>query len=152
MRLEITVNGNKREVDVSPNETLLQTLRERLDLTGTKEACGTGDCGACTVIVDGKVMNSCLMLALEADGTEVLTIEGLAKDGRLDPIQQAYKRYAALQCGYCTPGFVMATKALLDSNPNPSEEEIKWALAGNLCRCTGYTKIVEAVASLRTKE
>lgn len=149
MNLEFTVNGKRRILDVPPNETLLQTLRERLDLTGTKESCGTGDCGACTVIVNGRAMNSCLMLALEADGTDILTIEGLARDGKLDPIQLAYKRYVALQCGYCTPGFVMATKALLDENPNPTDEEIKEALSGNLCRCTGYTKIVEAVASLR---
>jgi carbon-monoxide dehydrogenase small subunit len=149
MRLEVTVNGSKRVLDVPPNETLLQTLRERLELTGTKESCGTGDCGACTVIVDDKAMNSCIMLAVEADGSEILTIEGLAKDGKLDAIQQAYRRYTALQCGYCTPGFVMATKALLDRNPNPSDEEIKEELHGNLCRCTGYTKIVEAVASLR---
>ena len=147
----MTVNGTDRSVDVPPNETLLQVLRERLDLTGTKEGCGTGDCGACTVIVDGKALNSCLMLAMEADGCEVLTIEGLAKGGELDPIQRAYKHHAALQCGYCTPGFVMATKALLDRNPDPTDDQIKEALVGNICRCTGYTKIVEAVASLRER-
>jgi carbon-monoxide dehydrogenase small subunit len=149
LKLNMTVNGAGRTMDVSPNETLLQVLRERLDLTGTKEGCGTGDCGACTVIVDGKALNSCLMLAMEADGCEVLTIEGLARGAELDPIQKAYKQHAALQCGYCTPGFVIATKALLDRNPDPTDEQIKGALVGNICRCTGYTKIVEAVASLR---
>ena len=152
MKLTLTVNGAEQTVEASPNETLIQVLRERLELTGTKEGCGTGDCGACTVLVDGKAVNSCLMLAAEAEGRDVLTIEGLAKGNILDPIQTAYKKYFALQCGYCTPGFVMATKALLDENPSPTDDEIKRALHGNICRCTGYTKIMEAVASMRQEK
>jgi carbon-monoxide dehydrogenase small subunit len=148
LQIALTVNGRIRQIDVPPNETLLQTLRERLELTGTKEACGTGECGACTVIVGGKPVCSCLTLTADSDGDSILTIEGLARGEEMDLIQQAFKQYGAIQCGYCTPGFVMATKALLNRNPNPSDDEIRKALVGNLCRCTGYTKIVEAVVSL----
>jgi carbon-monoxide dehydrogenase small subunit len=143
--IKLTVNGEVYELLVEPNELLLDVLRNRLDLTGTKEGCGTGDCGACTVIVDGKSVNSCLMLAIEADGKEILTIEGLAKNGELDPIQKAFVNEGAIQCGFCTPGVVLSAKSLLDENPHPTEEEIKIWIAGNLCRCTGYVKIIKAI-------
>lgn len=143
--IRLTVNGDVYELLVDPNETLVDVIRKKLDLTGTKEGCGTGDCGACTVIIDGKTVNSCLMLAIEADGQEILTIEGIAKDGELHPIQKAFIDEGAIQCGYCTPGMVLSAKALLDENPHPTEEEIKFAIAGNLCRCTGYVKIIKAI-------
>lgn len=143
--IKLTINGEIYELLVEPNELLLDVLRNRLDLTGTKEGCGTGDCGACTVIVDGKSVNSCLMLAIEADGKEILTIEGLAKNGELDPIQKAFVNEGAIQCGFCTPGVVLSAKSLLDENPHPTEEEIKIWIAGNLCRCTGYVKIIKAI-------
>jgi carbon-monoxide dehydrogenase small subunit len=143
--IKLTVNGEVYELLVEPNELLLDVLRNRLDLTGTKEGCGTGDCGACTVIVDSKSVNSCLMLAIEADGKEILTIEGLAKNGELDPIQKAFVNEGAIQCGFCTPGVVLSAKSLLDENPHPTEEEIKIWIAGNLCRCTGYVKIIKAI-------
>jgi carbon-monoxide dehydrogenase small subunit len=145
MIIELTVNGELIEAAVEPNRTLLQFLREDLGLTGTKHGCGLGDCGACTVIVDGKPVNSCLVLAVQARGREVLTIEGLAENGKLHPIQQAFVEKGAIQCGFCTPGMILSAKALLDENPNPSEREIRTAISGNLCRCTGYQKIVEAV-------
>ncbi|MFH0866162.1 MAG: molybdopterin cofactor-binding domain-containing protein [Bacteroidota bacterium] len=143
--INITVNGENYEVAVHPNTTLLDLLREELKLTGTKKGCELGDCGACTVILDGKAVNSCLILALEADGKKVDTIEGLTKGGELHPIQRAFVEKGAIQCGYCTPGMIMRTKSILDKNPNPTTEEIKSELSGNLCRCTGYTKIIEAV-------
>ncbi len=140
------VNGDEYEVAVYPWRTLNEVLREDLGLTGTKLGCGTGDCGACTVIMDGRSINSCLTLAVEADGKEILTIEGLAEGGeKLHPIQEAFIEAGAIQCGYCTPGMVMSAKYLLDRNPEPSEWEIRKALDGNLCRCTGYYKIVEAI-------
>jgi aerobic carbon-monoxide dehydrogenase small subunit len=143
--VKIKVNGDVYEVAVKPKESLLDVLRNKLNLTGTKKGCNEGDCGACTVIMNGRPVNSCLTLAVEADGSEVLTVEGLAKGPELHPLQRAFMEYGALQCGYCTPGMIMSAKALLDENPDPSEEEIRYALAGNICRCTGYTKIVQAV-------
>ena len=144
-KIELTVNGKPYEVLVKPSETLLQVIRERLGLTGTKEACSLGDCGSCTVILDGKAVNSCLVLALEAKGSEVLTIEGLGKGQQLHPIQKSFIEHGAIQCGFCTPGMILSAKALLDENPTPSEDDVREAIAGNLCRCTGYVKIVESV-------
>lgn len=143
--LELTVNGEKRSLSISPKTTLLEVLREDLGLTGTKEGCGKGECGACTVLMDGKAVVSCLTLAAQAQGREIVTIEGIAQDGVLDPIQQAFIDEGAIQCGYCTPGMVLSAKALLLKNTAPSEEEIKVAISGNLCRCTGYTKIIRAI-------
>lgn len=143
--ISFTVNGEKVHMEVEPNKTLLRMLREDLNLTGAKEGCGAGECGSCTVIVDGKAVNSCMMLAVEADGKDILTVEGLAKNGILDPLQQSFINNAALQCGYCTPGMLMSAKALLMRNPNPSEDEIKEAIGGNLCRCTGYKVILDAI-------
>jgi len=143
--IQLVVNGETVEAVVEPNRTLLQILREDLGLTGTKHGCGLGDCGACTVILDGKPVNSCLVLAVQAQGREVLTIEGLAEDGKLHPIQQAFVDKGAIQCGFCSPGMILAAKALLEDNPKPTELEIRTAISGNLCRCTGYQKIVEAI-------
>jgi carbon-monoxide dehydrogenase small subunit len=143
--ITVTVNGRAHQMMVAPQETLLKLLRERLLLTGTKESCGEGECGACTVIVDGRAVNSCLVLAAEADGCEVLTIEGLAQNDELEPLQQAFIDAGAVQCGFCTPGMIMSARALLAQNPRPTEQEVKDALCGNLCRCTGYTRIVSAV-------
>ena len=140
-----TINGTPREFLCAPRQTLLEVLRETLALTGTKEGCSNGNCGACTVLLDGRPVDSCLVLAVEAEDCRVDTIEGLAVPDRLHPLQQAFLENAALQCGICTPGFLMSAKALLDRNDDPSEEEIRFALAGNLCRCTGYDKIVRAV-------
>lgn len=143
--ISFTINGDPQEVLVEPHWTLLQTIRDGLLLTGTKEGCSNGNCGACTVLVDGRTANSCLMLAAEASGREVTTVEGIAEKGRLNLVQEAFVRDGALQCGFCTPGFIVSATALLKQNPNPSEEEIRLGLAGNLCRCTGYDKIVRAV-------
>lgn len=143
--ISLTINGDGYEVLVEPHRTLLDVLRNDLNLIGAKKSCETGECGSCTVIMNGKAVNACLVLALDARGKEILTIEGLAQNGELHPIQKAFVEYGAVQCGFCTPGMVLATKSLLDSNPNPTEQEIRQALAGNLCRCTGYVKIVEAV-------
>jgi len=143
--IRLTVNGESYTVAVEPRESLLDVLRDKLSLTGAKKGCNRGDCGACTIIMDGKTVNSCLVLAVEADDREVLTIEGLANKGQLHPVQEAFIQYGAIQCGYCTPGMIMSAKALLDENPNPTEEEIKRAIGGNLCRCTGYVKIVDAI-------
>lgn len=151
MKIQCTVNGQRIERDIAPDLRLLDFLRSSLQLTGTKEGCGEGECGACTVIMDGKVVNSCLVLTPQADGTEILTIEGLADGRALHPIQQAYVETGAVQCGFCTPGFIMATYALLLEAPNPSEEEILAGLEGNLCRCTGYSKILEAVKLSATR-
>ena len=142
-----TINGDAVEFVCSPGETLLDVLRNRLGLTGSKEGCGTGDCGACSVTVDGRLVCSCLVLGAEAEGSTVTTIEGLSVNGALHPLQSKFIEHAALQCGVCTPGFLVAAKALLDRNPDPTEEEIRYALAGNLCRCTGYDKIVSAVSA-----
>ena len=144
-RIQITVNEEEHDLLVHPNRTLLDLLRVDLGLTGTKEGCDEGDCGACTVIVDGKVVTSCLVLAVEADGAAITTIEGLHKGDTLHPIQQAFVDSGAVQCGFCTPGMILTTKALLDEIPDPSEEDIKHYLEGNLCRCTGYAKILDAV-------
>jgi len=143
--LELTVNGEHREVRVQPYQTLREVLREEMELTGAKEGCGTGDCGCCTVILDGRPVTSCLVLALQAGGRSVRTVEGLGDGDKLDLIQEAFVRHGALQCGFCIPGAVVMARALLDENPRPTEEEIRWGLAGNLCRCTGYTKWVEAI-------
>ena len=143
--IKLKVNGHPHEVAVEPHWTLLETVREELGLTGSKEGCGTGDCGACSMIVDGRLITSCLMLAPEADGSEVITIEGLSRNGELHPIQQAFIETGGVQCGFCTPGMIIAAKALLERNPSPTLEEVREGLAGNLCRCTGYAKIYEAV-------
>jgi carbon-monoxide dehydrogenase small subunit len=144
-RIQITVNEEEHDLLVHPNRTLLDFLRYDLGLTGTKEGCDEGDCGACTVIVNGKVMTSCLVLAVEVAGAAITTIEGLHQGDELHPIQQAFVDSGAVQCGFCTPGMILTTKALLDEIPDPSEDEIKHYLEGNLCRCTGYTKILDAV-------
>jgi carbon-monoxide dehydrogenase small subunit len=143
--MTLTVNGTSYEVAIEPQQSLLQLLREELHLTGTKEGCSEGECGACTVLLDGKTVDSCLIFALEAQGREVMTIEGLAQGDQLHPVQKAFAEYGAVQCGFCTPGMILAAKALLDSNPHPTELEIRQGIAGNLCRCTGYVKIVEAI-------
>ena len=147
MRLfKLKVNGREYQVEAPADITLLELLREYLGLTGTKEGCGKGECGACTVLLDGQAVNSCLIPAAKAEGAEVLTIEGLAApDGQLHPLQEAFITEGAVQCGFCTPGMILSAKALLDNNPHPGREEIKGALAGNLCRCTGYAKIIKAV-------
>jgi aerobic-type carbon monoxide dehydrogenase small subunit (CoxS/CutS family) len=144
-RIELQVNRRPYLIDVEPGETLLQVLREKLSLTGTKDGCSAGDCGACTVLVDGLAYNSCLLLAIRCQGKQILTVEGLAEDGILHPLQRAFIEHGGFQCGYCTPGMLMSAKALLDENPDPSEQEIRVALAGNLCRCTGYSKVIESV-------
>ncbi|WP_406676952.1 (2Fe-2S)-binding protein [Moorella sp. ACPs] len=149
--IHLKVNGEAYTVAVEPDKTLLWLLREELNLTGTKEGCGAGECGACTVIFNGKAVNSCLVLAVEAEGAEVYTIESEARDGRLSELQQAFIEHNALQCGFCTPGMIMAARALLNQNPNPTEEEIKEAIEGNLCRCTGYVPIVEAIKAVAAK-
>ena len=143
--INLRINGEPREIAVEPNWTLLETVREALGYTGSKEGCGTGDCGACSMIVDGRLITSCLMLAPQADGRAITSIEGLATNGDLHPVQQAFIDAGGVQCGFCTPGMVMAATALLDHNPKPTFEEIRNGLAGNLCRCTGYTKIFQAV-------
>jgi carbon-monoxide dehydrogenase small subunit len=151
--LSFTVNGDKYDVMVSPLTKLVDVLRDNLLITGTKKGCAEGECGACTVIMDGRPVSSCLVLALQADGAEITTIEGLEhEDGTLDPIQESFMNSAAIQCGYCSPGMMIMGKALLKINPHPTEEEIRDALSGNLCRCTGYQQIVEAVKAAAEKE
>ena len=144
-RVNFFVNAEPVELYVDANKTMLRVLREELALTGTKEGCGAGECGACTVIVDGKPINACLVLAPELDGMHITTVEGLAKVGQLTNVQQAFVDLAALQCGFCTPGFIMSATALLQENPSPSRDEIVDAISGNLCRCTGYARIIEAI-------
>jgi aerobic carbon-monoxide dehydrogenase small subunit len=144
-KIALAVNGQHHELDVEPRQLLVYFLRETLGLNGTNVGCDTSSCGACTVLVDGESVKSCTVLAVQADGSDVTTIEGLASEGELHPVQQAFHEQHALQCGYCTPGFVMATVSLLEENPSPSEDEIRRALKGNLCRCTGYHNIVRAV-------
>jgi len=146
--IELWVNGVLCQVSIEPHRTLLEVLREDLFLTGTKEGCGLGDCGACTVIVDGKPVLSCITLAVEVAGKAVTTIEGLAKEGILHPLQEAFMKHGAVQCGFCTPGMIMTSKTLLENQVHPSEMEIKKTLAGNLCRCTGYVKILKAIQSV----
>lgn len=143
--IKLTINGKLASINVEEDKTLLYLLREVMGLTGTKEGCGEGDCGACSVLLDGELVNSCLVLAIQADGKDVITIEGVGTEEHLHPIQQAFINVGAVQCGYCTPGMVLAAKALLDRIPHPTEEEIRRGLSGNLCRCTGYQKIVDAV-------
>ena len=149
--ITLTVNDETHEIAVEPNQTLADVLRVQLGLTGTKQGCGTGDCGSCTVILDGKPTNSCLVLALEANGGRVLTIEALETPDGLHPIQQAFVDKGAIQCGFCTPGMILTAKSLLDDNPRPTELEIRKAISGNLCRCTGYQKIVEAIQEADSK-
>ncbi len=147
-QIVLTVNGEEHEIGIEPNRLLLQALREDIGLTGTKEGCSIGVCGACSVIIDGRLVSSCLTLAVGCQGKEIATIEGLAKGGKLHPIQQAFLEHGGFQCGICTPGQIMAAKALLDTQPNPSEEEVKEWMSGNLCRCTGYYKILESVMAV----
>lgn len=146
-KIKIKVNGEWHELTVPNQKTLLEVIREDLHLTGTKKMCDKGECGSCTVIMDGKAVNSCLVLAVDANGREVLTIESLGKIGELHPIQEEFITKGAIQCGFCTPGMIMSAKALLDKNPNPTEMEVKGAISGNLCRCTGYVRIVNAILS-----
>jgi aerobic carbon-monoxide dehydrogenase small subunit len=146
--IEAVINENKRELSVKPNQTLLELLRDDLHLKGTMEGCGVGVCGSCTVLVDGRPVSSCLMLASNIEGKRVTTIEGLAQGDRLDPVQKAFLDHSAFQCGYCTPGMIMATKALLAANPHPTEEEARDFLSGNLCRCGTYSEVLAAVRSL----
>ena len=143
--IRVVVNCVEEQLEVPPNLTLLEMLRDKLALTGTKNGCSAGECGACTVMVDGEPVNSCMMLAVEVDGAQVMTVEGLAQNGRLDPLQEAFIAEGGVQCGFCTPGMLISARALLNRRPNPSEEEIREALLGNLCRCTGYARIVRAV-------
>ena len=150
--ITVTVNGVAERRTVPSNMTLLQLLREELALTGTKNGCEAGECGACTVLVDGEPVNSCMMLAVEADGREVVTVEGLASGDKLSPLQEAFVEHNAIQCGFCTPGMLIAAHALLRRNPDPTEEEIKQALVGNLCRCTGYVRIIDAIQSAAEQE
>jgi carbon-monoxide dehydrogenase small subunit len=145
--IEFVINGKPYELSIPPWKTLLEMIREDLILTGTKEGCGQGECGSCTVIMGGKTVNSCLVPAVEADNQEIITIEGLADGENLHPIQDAFVEQAGMQCGFCTPGMIISAKSLLDRNPNPSLEEIKEGIAGNFCRCTGYTKIVESISA-----
>ncbi len=144
----LNVNGEEYDVEIEPNRLLLQALRDDIGLTGTKEGCSIGVCGACSVIVDGRLVSSCLTFAVACQGKEITTIEGLAKEGKLHPMQQAFLEYGGFQCGICTPGQIIAAKALLDANPNPTEEEVKEWMSGNLCRCTGYYKILESVMAV----
>lgn len=151
-RVTFTVNGEFEQVDVPSSMTLLQALREKLALTGTKNGCNAGECGACTVILNGEPVNSCMVLAVECEGAEIQTIEGLAKDNVLDPIQESIIDKGGVQCGFCTPGILMSSRALLDRNPEPSEDDIREALVGNLCRCTGYIRIIDAVQDAAQRE
>jgi carbon-monoxide dehydrogenase small subunit len=144
-RIMMTVNGEPEQVDIPPNMTLLGMLREKLALTGTKNGCTAGECGACTVLMNGEPVNSCMVLAVECNGAEIITVEGLALDGQLHPVQQALIDTGGVQCGYCTPGVLVTARALLDRNPHPSEAEICEALVGNLCRCTGYVRIIQGI-------
>ena len=147
--ITLKVNGREYDLVIPVNRTLTQVLRENLKLTGTKQGCSVGDCGSCTVLMDGQPVNSCLVLAVEAEGREIQTIEGLAEGVKLHPVQQAFVDKGGIQCGFCSPGMILTAKALLDKNPTPTETEIREAISGNLCRCTGYQKIVEAIASVK---
>ncbi len=149
VHVQTNINGEAVDFLCEPRNSLLEVLRDELDLTGAKEGCNNGNCGACNVVMDGRLVNSCCVLGVEADGCEITTIEGIGSAANLHPLQQKFLEHAALQCGICTPGFIVSAKALLDSNPNPSEDEVRYWLAGNLCRCTGYDKIVRAVLDAR---
>jgi len=149
--IELKVNGEAYEVAIEPRRTLLEVLREDLGFTGTKQGCNEGECGACTVLIDGEPVNSCLVLAVEAQDKDILTIEGLADGQKLHPLQEAFVEHGAFQCGFCTPGMILSAKALLDRNPQPTEEEIRRGISGNLCRCTGYVKIIEAIKAAAPK-
>jgi carbon-monoxide dehydrogenase small subunit len=151
-RISLTINHEYEQVDVPANLTLLQMLREKLALTGTKNGCMAGECGSCTVLLNGEPVNSCMVLAVECDGAEILTVEGLAKDQVLDPVQQAIIKHGGVQCGYCTPGVLISARALLTRNPDPSEDEIREALVGNLCRCTGYLRIIDAIQEAASRQ
>jgi carbon-monoxide dehydrogenase small subunit len=144
-RITLTVNDEHEQIDVPSNMTLLEMLRERLALTGTKNGCAAGECGACTVLMDNEPVNSCMVLAVECDGAEIITVERLAQDGQLDPVQEAIIEAGGVQCGFCTPGILISSRALLTRNPNPNDDEIREALVGNLCRCTGYARIIDGV-------
>lgn len=149
LKVSFVLNGKQIEIETEPNKRLLDLLRDDLNLTGTKEGCSIGECGACTVIMNGKAVNSCLILAGEIDGSEIITIEGIAQNGNLHPLQENFLKYGAVQCGFCTPGMILSAYALLKQNPFPDEETIKEAIAGNLCRCTGYKQIIEAVKNAK---
>jgi len=149
--VEIVVNGERYHLTVGSETTLLEVLREDLGLKGVKEGCSKGECGACTVLIDNKPVNSCLVLAVEADGSEIITIEGVERNGQLNPIQEAFIEHGAVQCGFCTPGMIISAKHLLEKNPEPTEEEIKEAISGNLCRCTGYVRIISAIKAASEK-
>ena len=149
--IKLKVNGETHQVEVEPRMTLLDFIRNELNLTGTKEGCGEGDCGACTVVIDGRAVNACLTLAVEADGCDVLTIEGVADGDKLHPLQQAFIEYGAIQCGFCTPGMILTAKTFLENNRKPTEQEVRKAIAGNLCRCTGYDKIVKSILAVAGK-
>lgn len=151
-QIQLTVNGKKYELNVKPHATLLDVLRDELGFTGTKEGCGIGECGACTVIMEKKTVNSCILLATEADGKEITTIEGLAEGEKLHPIQESFVENGAIQCGFCTSGMIMSAKAMLDENPTPTEDEIREGISGNFCRCTGYIKIIDAIKAVAEKE
>jgi len=151
-RITLTVNKQDRELLVDTRQTLLDVLRYEMGLTGTKEGCGDGNCGSCTVLLDGKAVNSCLVFAVEADGQQIITIEGLSEQGTLHPLQQAFIDEGAVQCGFCTPGMILTAKAFLDSNPRPTEAQVRLAIAGNLCRCTGYDRIVRAILKVAATE
>jgi len=150
--ITLNVNDNEYEVEVAPHHTLLDVLRDKLGCTEVKNSCNQGECGACTVLVNGKPVSSCLTLAMQADGRKIITARGLAKDGKLHPLQEKFIEYGAVQCGYCTPGMLLAAKALLDENPHPSEEEVRMAISGNICRCTGYQQIVEAIMAAAAEQ
>jgi len=150
--IRLRVNGLEYDVLIKPHWTLLDVLREKIGLMGTKKGCDNGECGACTVIMNGEAVLSCLVLAIQAQGKDILTIEGLSQDGKLDPVQDAFVKYGAIQCGFCSPGMIMTSRALLNKDPHPSDEDIKRGLSGNLCRCTGYVKIIEAVRNASTME
>jgi len=151
-QITLTINGGYEQVDVPANMTLLQMLRDKLSLTGTKNGCNAGECGACTVLLDGEPVNSCMILAVECAGANIVTVEGLAHDGVLDPVQQTIIEHGAVQCGFCTPGILISARGLLDRNSNPSDDEIREALVGNLCRCTGYLRIVDAVKDAASRQ
>jgi carbon-monoxide dehydrogenase small subunit len=151
-QITLTINGETEQVAVPSNMTLLQMLRDRLALTGTKNGCNAGECGACTVLLNGEPVNSCMVLAVECDGMQVITVEGLAKDGVLDPVQETIIAHGGVQCGFCTPGILISARALIDRTPNPSDDDIREALVGNLCRCTGYLRIVDAVQDAASRQ